>query len=168
MGPGDSTSGRHPTGRSSLSRPAIGFELALARLRVRIESACAAQPSADWPARLLAGIRAGLAFAAADPAAANRLTNDTRDTGATGEERHERLIAYLVECLRPGRELSGADRPLPDDVERVIAGRIVALVGDRLARGCEDELLMAGGEEAIELALAPYVGSAAARRLARG
>lgn len=145
---------------------AMAFETAFARLKVCVEHACAAEVSTDWPARLLAGIRAGLAFAAADPAAANRLTNDTLGTGAAGEERHERLLAYLVERLRPGRELSGEDRALPDDVERVIAGRIVALVGRRLAYGCEDELLTAGGEEAIEFALAPYVGSAAAGRLA--
>ena len=50
---------------------ADAFETAFARLQVRIETACAAE--AGWPAQVAAGIRAALAFAAAEPASAARL-----------------------------------------------------------------------------------------------
>ncbi|HXV06332.1 MAG TPA: hypothetical protein VFP23_10560 [Solirubrobacterales bacterium] len=44
---------------------ANAFEAAFARLRVRVETACAAQP--EWPEQVAAGVRAALQFAAADP-----------------------------------------------------------------------------------------------------
>lgn len=131
------------------------FEIAFARLKVRVERACAAGGQADWETRLRAGIRAGFAFAAADPAAANCLTNDTLDSGEVGEENHERLMAYLVECLRPGRELQGKEKRPPEAIERAIAARMVAVVGQRLAYGEAEEMRMAG-EEAVEFALARY------------
>src|SRR6185312_7385665 len=81
------------------------FEAAFARLQVVIEEACRAP--AAWPQKVARAIDAGLRFAAADPLAAQALTNEALAHGVDGIARHERLIAYLREGLVPGR----AERP---------------------------------------------------------
>jgi hypothetical protein len=77
------------------------FESAFAGLQILIEEACAAQR--EWPPKVAAAVRVGMLFAAADPAAAQLLTNDALAGGREGIVRHERLIAYLREGLAPGR-----------------------------------------------------------------
>lgn len=61
------------------------FQAAFARLQIRVETACAAEPA--WPERVAAAIRAALAFAAAHPDDAGLLTNDAMAAGREGIER---------------------------------------------------------------------------------
>ena len=139
------------------------FEAAFARLQVRLEEACAR--SADWPAGIAAAIRAILEFAAADPSAANTLTNEAMAAGPDGIARRERLLAYAGERLERGRRMRPHARELPRVTEHALAGGVVALVGERVATGRAAEL-PALAPEAIQFVLTPYLGADEARRVA--
>jgi len=140
------------------------FEAAFARLQVTILEACGR--ARDWPAQVAAGVRAGLEFAAADPAAAAVLTTGALARGADGIARHERLVVYLGERLREGRELSADGDRLPAVLERALAGGVVTLVSQRLDRGGAADLL-ALTPEVVQFLLTPYLGAERARRIAQ-
>jgi hypothetical protein len=139
------------------------FESALARLQIRIETACAAE--AEWPAQMAAGIRAALGFAAAEPSAAEVLTNEAMAGGKAGFARYDRMIDHFAEALRPGR----AERPegewLPEITEKTMVGGVAMLVAQRLNFGRHAEL-PALAPEAVQFVLTPYLGAADARRVA--
>ena len=141
---------------------ATGFETSFARFQIRVEEACAEQP--DWPTRIAAAIRVGIRFAAADPDAANLLTNEALASGADGIARHRRLLAYVAGGLAFGREECPGD-DLPQLTEQALAGGLVGLVAERLDRGAAAEL-PALAAEAIQFALTPYLGREEAKRIA--
>jgi hypothetical protein len=138
------------------------FEAAFARLQILIEEACRAHR--EWPQKVMAAIDAGLRFAAADPAAAQTLTNEALAQGVDGIARYERMIAYLREGLAPGRAERPEGEPLPDVTEQAMASGLVMLVAQRVDRGKQGDLPALAGE-AIQFVLTPYLGSAEARRL---
>ena len=150
---------QHPDG------PDDSFDSAFARLQIRIETACASEP--DWPAGVAAGIRAALAFAAADPVAAQVLTNDAMAEGKVGFSRYDRMIEYFAAALQPGR----AERPhgdrLPEITEKTMVGGVAMLVAQRLNFGRHVELPRLASE-ATQFVLTPYLGAAEARRVAYG
>lgn len=139
------------------------FEAAFARLQIHIEDACLREPSHRWAARVAAGIRAGLEFAAINPAAANRLTNEAL-ASHDGIARYHRMVAYLGERLRDGRAQSRDGDRLPPTLERALVGGVVMLVAQRLAQGNEEDL-PALAPEATEFVLIPYLGADEARRV---
>jgi hypothetical protein len=142
---------------------ADAFEPALARLQIRIETACASE--SGWPAEVAAGIRAALAFAAAEPDAAEVLTNEAMAGGKDGFARYDRMIDHFAAALRPGR----AERPegewLPAITEKTMVGGVAMLVAQRLTFSRQAEL-PALAPEAIQFVLTPYLGAADARRVA--
>lgn len=142
---------------------AFAFDSAFAALQVRIESACAA--ASEWPDRVAAGIRAAFDWVAAEPAAAQLLTNDALAGGSAGYERYERMVAYVAELLAPGRKRAAHGERLPEITERAMASGVAMLVAQRLSLGQQAELPGIAGE-AIQFVLTPYLGSAAARRVA--
>jgi hypothetical protein len=142
---------------------ADAFESAFARLRIRVETACASQ--SDWSLGAAAAIRAALEFAAGDPAAARALTSDALAAGRPGFAHYERLVSYLCDLLLPGRaERSDAER-LPRETERALAGGVAMLVAQRVDLGRHAEL-PALAPEAIQFVLTPYLGIDEARELA--
>ena len=141
------------------------FEPAFARLQVRIETACAAET--DWPAKVAGGIRAALAFAAADPVAAGVLTNEAIAAGRDGFARYDRMIEHFADALRPGREEGPDGAQLPEITEKTMAGGVAMLVAQRLSIGRHTELV-ALAPEAIQFVLTPYLGAGGARRVAYG
>jgi hypothetical protein len=138
------------------------FEAAFARFQVVIEEACRTQ--SEWPWKVVAAIDAGLRFAAANPPAAQTLTNEALAHGVDGIARHERLIAYLREGLLPGRDERPEGERLPEITEHAMASGVVMLVAQRVDRGKERELPGIAGE-AIQFVLTPYLGADEARRL---
>ena len=142
---------------------ANAFEASFARFQVRVEEAYAGPP--DWPLRMAAAIRAALEFAAADPVAANTLTNEALAAGRDGIARRERLLAYAGRALAAGREERPQGPALPQLTEQALAGGIAALIAERLAGGHSAEL-PALAPEAIQFALTPYLGAAEAKRIA--
>jgi hypothetical protein len=141
----------------------FAFDSAFAGLQVRIESACAG--AGDWPEQVAAGIRAAFEWVAADPAAAELLTNGALAAGVPGFERYERMVAYAAELLAPGRERAKHGERLPEITERAMASGVAMLVAQRLSLGQAAELPSIAGE-AIQFVLTPYLGSAEARRVA--
>jgi hypothetical protein len=142
---------------------AYAFDSAFAALQVRIESACAV--ASDWPEQVAAGIRAAFEWAAAEPTAARLLTNDALAGGSAGFERYERMIGYAAELLEPGREQATHGERLPKITERAMASGVAMLVAQRVALRKQAELPGIAGE-AIQFVLTPYLGAAAARRVA--
>lgn len=142
---------------------AFAFDSAFAAMQVRIESACAA--AGGWPERVAAGIRAAFEWAAAEPPAAQLLTNDALAEGSAGFERYERMIAYVADLLAAGREQATHGKRLPRITERAMASGVAMLVAQRLALGKQAELPEIAGE-AIQFVLTPYLGSVEARRVA--
>jgi hypothetical protein len=139
------------------------FDSTFAQLQLTILDAC--EHEDRWPAKVAAAIRAGLEFVAADPAAAQVLTNDALAHDAEGFACHDRFIVYLAQQLLPGR----AERPegahLPEITERFMAAGVVMLVAHRLDQGREGEL-PALAPEAIQFVLTPYLGAEEARLVA--
>ena len=141
---------------------ASAFEGAFAALQVELEEAWAAQPV--WPLQVAAAVRAGLRFAAADPGAAQALTNEALAAGPEGIARHERLIAYLRGGLALGRRERPENDRLPEITEQAMASGIVMLAAQRVDRGRAAEL-PALAPEAIQFVLTPYLGAEEARRV---
>jgi hypothetical protein len=141
----------------------FAFDSAFAALQVRIESACAA--AGEWPEQVAAGIRAAFDWAAAEPTAAQLLTNDALAGGSAGFERYERMIAYVAELLEPGRDRAMHSDRLPQITERAMASGVAMLVAQRLALRKQAEL-PAIADEAIQFVLTPYLGGREARRVA--
>ncbi len=139
------------------------FEAAFARLQVVVEEAYVSR--AAWPAQVAAAIRAGLEFAAADPGAANLLTNEALAHGRDGIARYHRLIEYAAGLLAPGRNESPEGALLPEILEYAIASGIATLVAQRVDQGRTSEL-PALVPDAVQFALTPYLGSEAARQIA--
>ncbi len=139
------------------------FEAAFARLQVTVLEACAEAP--DWPEKVALGVRAGLAFAAADPTAAQALTNEALAHGGEGVARYERLVSYLGERLHPGRDERRGGRELPGITERAMAGGVLTLVSQRIDQGRAGELTELA-PEAIQFVLTPYLGASEAKSVA--
>lgn len=139
------------------------FDTALAALQVRIETACAEQ--GDWATQIAAAIGAALAFAAADPAAAQVLINGALAAGRAGYARYARMLAYFGEGLLPGRALAAEGSQLPEALELAMVGGLAGLIAQRLAQDRAAEL-PALAAEAIQFVLTPYLGIEAASRAA--
>lgn len=115
-----------------------------------------------WAAGVAAAIREGLAHAAADPAAARRLTLPA--SGRRGGDPNGYAVA--VDELS-ARLLDGAP-PLPD-AERAARNVVVRVARQMLLHleTCPDEPVTEIAPDLIVFVLTPYVGLATARRLAR-
>lgn len=147
---------------------ADAFTAAFIRLQVTIDRACAAQRAGrdyDWPAQAAAAITTALDWAAADPIAANLLTNEALSAGGQGIARYRRLVDDLARRLYEGREQRPGSGALPPITERALVGGIVFLVAQYLDRGQAAELPEVA-PEAIRFVLAPYLGVDEAMRVA--
>jgi hypothetical protein len=142
---------------------ADAFESAFARLRIRIETACAGEP--DWAAGTVAGIQAALDFAAGDPVAVGVLTTDALAGGKAGFARYDRMISYLGKLLLPGRAERPGGESLPAETERALTGGIAMLVAQRIDLNRHGELPELAAE-ASQFVLTPYLGIAEARKVA--
>lgn len=139
------------------------FAAAFAHLQVRVETACAAERG--WAAQVAAGVGVALRFAAAEPAAADLLTNVAVASGPEGHARYERMLDHFSERLRAGRSERAWGEDLPEITEKAMVGGLAMLVAQRLAIGRGAEL-PAATAEAIQFVLTPYLGAQEARRVA--
>jgi len=142
---------------------ATAFEAAFARFQVGVEAACAGDE--DWPSGVAAAIGVALDFAAADPTAADVLTNQAMAAGREGIACYRRLLSYVAGRLLPGRQARPHVKELPETTEQMIAGGLAALVAERVATGRAAEL-PAMTAEAVQFALTPYLGVEEAKRVA--
>jgi hypothetical protein len=145
---------------------ATAFDEAFARLRVRVERACLAEPDSDWPAQVSSGITAALDFAAAHPGDAQALTNDALAMGKDGFSHYDRMLSHFAAGLLPGRTERPDGELLPEITEKMMVGGLASLIAQRLDFGRHAEL-PALAPEAIQFVLTPYLGTDEARRVAR-
>lgn len=117
--------------------------------------------------RRRAGVRATLAFAAADPPSAWVLALASHAAGREGTDRYYRMLDYFGGLLAPGRDLHPELGPLPTVTERAMIGGLASLIATRLQLDRAAELPELA-PEAIQFVLTPYLDVAEARRIATG
>lgn len=115
----------------------------------------------EWPARIAAGICAGVDFAIAHPEIVQTLASDD-SPGAETLRRYESLIGRLAGFLQAGAP-AGSRLPVSTD-EALVAG-LAGLVGDHLRIGRSDRLVELRADLVL-LTLLPYLGFEEARQWA--
>jgi AcrR family transcriptional regulator len=120
---------------------------------------------AEWPEQICAALYSLFEMIAANPARARVGLVEIQAAGRKAYARYEEAIDGAAPMLREGRNLSAEAAALSDTLEEAILGGIAWILHQRLVRG---EFGGTGGllGEAIQIALAPYLGEAEARRLA--
>jgi hypothetical protein len=139
-------------------RPAAEFLPSFVALQDAVSRACAEQGA--WQAKVAAGIRAALEFAAADRAGAHALTIDARRQRLEGGDREQEVIGYFAALLAG---VAPAEKGLPISTDEGTIESIATVVRGHLIAGTT-ERLPGLAPELIYLALMPYMGLADARR----
>lgn len=135
------------------------FPRALDDLETAVLEACSAE--VEWPARVAAGVCAGVDFAIANPGIARDLAIDpASDVGYLS--RYERVVGRLAGFIRV---VAPSEARLPASTDEALIAGIVGVVGDHLRVGRLDRLAELR-PELVLLALLPYLGFAEARRWA--
>ena len=137
----------------------MAYPLALANLEAAVLDACAAEE--EWPARVAAGIYAGVDYAIANPEVAETLASDEAPATDT-LRRYESVVGRLAGFLRVSAPHDGR---LPVATDEALVAGIVGLVGDHLRIGRLDRLEELR-PELVLLTLLPYLGFAEAKRWA--
>ncbi|HEX6456342.1 MAG TPA: TetR/AcrR family transcriptional regulator [Solirubrobacterales bacterium] len=140
------------------------FEIVLSHLRGLIEEEI--EPIPDWPHRVVAGLRALLAFLAENPDLARLCLVDSVAAGFVVGERFREQVNGFVTLLEPGRAERANPRPLPDSTEEALVGALVSMLSRSLAFG--DAASLPGLlPDFAEFVLMPYLGPAEAHRIAQ-
>lgn len=139
------------------------YDDAAERLRREVRAACAEHE--QWPDRVCAGLAAGLAWLAGEPARANLLLVEGLRAGPQVYDRFLAMTDGFVPLLRDGAPAGpGSFGRLPQGADEAIVGGIASLLGRRVLAG-ETEDLVKMFPEVAEFALTPYLGAAEARRI---
>lgn len=121
----------------------------------------ACEGEGEWPARVAAGVLAGVDFVIAHPDAARMLTANAA-AEADCIPRYEQVIGRLAGMIRIDAPL---DRRLPGSTDEALVAGLVGLAGDYARIGRLDRL----GElrpELVLVILLPYLGFAEAQHWA--
>jgi hypothetical protein len=132
------------------------FAKALDRLEKVILDACASQDR--WPAKITAGVCAGVDFIAANPRIARELEIDPA-TNVGFRKRFDRIVSRLAGFIR---ETAPTVTPLSPRTCEALIGGMIGLVSDHLRVGRMQRLADLR-PELVLLALLPYVGFEEAR-----
>jgi hypothetical protein len=131
----------------------------LADLEEAVLGACRAE--AEWPARIAAGVYAGVDFAILNPEVLEAISSSL-------ESEAERLVGYeaLIGRLTGFLQIEApSGTRLPGSTDQALVGGIVGLVGDHLRLGRADRLVELR-PDLVLLVLLPYLGFAEAKRWA--
>jgi AcrR family transcriptional regulator len=119
----------------------------------------------SWPHRVRAGLAAFLEYVAEEPTIAKTCMVEALAAGPSSVKLYEEFQQVFVSLLRLGRDTSPHREELPETMEEAIVGGVFWIVYQRLLDA--DPAAVAGLlPELVEFALAPYLGSKAARELA--
>jgi AcrR family transcriptional regulator len=141
------------------------YDAAVARIHTAVTEACAAAPPA-WAERVRAGVLALLDLLAAEPALATIVLAEGLRVGRGIYDRYQAAIESYVSLLREGAP-PGPDGAVPPTADEAVIGGIASLLSRRVVAG-ETEGLAALAPEILEFALAPRLGTEAARRIISG
>jgi AcrR family transcriptional regulator len=143
------------------------YDTVMEQLRERVDGAY--QEQAEWPQAVRAGIAAMLAFLASEPNLARLSMVESLVAGPVVVERYDAAIRGLVPYLEAGREGCSPEvlSRLSPTTEEALVGGMVSLISRRIIadRTAELEQLL---PDLVEFALTPYLGSAAAAKVAQG
>lgn len=142
------------------------LDAVLAHLGERLTAA--AGTGRDWPDQVIAVLRAGLEFFAAEPDLARFCLVEPLAATTTIARRLREAVFAAAPYLRAGRALRPADaEQLPASTEDSVLGGLLTLASRAVVAG-EATALPALLPDLVEFALAPYLGPEPARDLARG
>jgi len=132
----------------------------------RAELAEAVDPDQPWPGQVCAALATLVAAVAADPGRARVGLVEVQAAGPAAFARYQAALDTAIPRLREGRALGEGPATVSDMLEEAVVGGVVWIVQRRLVRaeGADTAGLL---EEAVQIALSPYLGEAEARRLAR-
>jgi AcrR family transcriptional regulator len=142
------------------------YDTVMEELRERVSGAFDEQ--SDWPHAVRAGIAAMLGFLAAEPNLARLCMVEALVAGPVVVERYDAAIQSLVPYFKAGREGCPPEvlSRLSPTTEEALVGGMVSLISRRIIAGRTAELeeLL---PDLVEFTLTPYIGSAAAVKVAR-
>jgi hypothetical protein len=138
--------------------PTAEFLPSFVALQDAVRTACGRQ--AEWEAKVAAGIRAALEFAAAEPAAVHALTIDARRRAEEAGDRAEEVVQYFAEMLG---SVAPEEKRFPISTDEGAVESIAMVIRGQLLSGTT-EALPKLAPELTYLALMPYTGLAEARR----
>lgn len=141
-------------------RGSAEFLPSFAALQAAVRRACARQ--SEWQAKIGAGIRAALDFAATDPEAAHALTIEARRHGSRTDNRQKELVDHFAAEIAA---VAPAEERFAVSTNAGIVESIAQIVRGHLLSGKAEEL-PALVPALIYLALLPYCGMAEAQRWA--
>jgi AcrR family transcriptional regulator len=139
------------------------FERIVAETAEALASAAAGET--EWPRQIAAALACTLDLIVADPKRARVALVEVQAAGPAAYARYEEAIDRTVPKLREGRAFNPDTENLSATLEEAVLGGIVWIVHQRLVKGelKQSEPLL---EEAIQIALSPYLGDAEAKRVA--
>jgi hypothetical protein len=120
-------------------------------LEEAVLGACSSQ--AEWPARIAAGVYAGVDFAIAHPEIVESFSSEL-DGEAERVTRYEAIIGRFTRYLQAQAPVG---KRLPGSTDTALVGGIVGLVGDHLRLGRADRLAELR-PDLVLLVLLPYLG----------
>ncbi len=139
------------------------FDAVAGHIRELVAEAVEAAP--DWPHRAVAAAREVLAFLAAEPDLARLCLVEAQSAGPVVAARFHAAVREMVPPLQRGREERATERSLPETTEESTIGALVSLASRKVAAG-ETEQLEDLLPDFAQFILSPYLGPAAAERLA--
>jgi AcrR family transcriptional regulator len=141
------------------------YDAAVERARATVIETCRATPG-GWAERVRAGIVALLGLFAADSALATIVLAEGLRVGRGVYDRYQAAIEGYVVLLREGAP-PGPGGEVPPATDEAVVGGIASLLSRRIVSG-QTEGLPALAPDILEFALAPRLGTEAARRIISG
>jgi AcrR family transcriptional regulator len=140
------------------------YEAAIERLRRDVLQSCAEHREDPWPPRVRDALAALLKTLAADPALASLSLVEGLRAGRGVYDRYQAAVESFVAYLREGAPQGPGGDDVPEATDEAVVGGIASLLGRRVLAG-DAERIDGLLPEVLEFALAPYLGTAEARRI---
>lgn len=139
------------------------FDRIVEEAATALSSAIAAER--EWPRQMATALGRLLDLIVAEPKRARLALVEVQAAGPNAYAHYERAIARFAPKLREGRELSEEAAWLSKTLDDAILGGIIWIIHQRLVKGelGEVEAIL---DESIQISLSPFIGDAAAKRLA--
>lgn len=139
------------------------YEEGVARIQGHVRSACI-EATESWAQKVHSALTALLGILAAEPALASLMLVEGLRAGRGVNECYRAALESFVPFLRDGAPPAVGGERVPVETDEAVVGGVASLVGRRVLAGEAtglDTLL----PDALEFALTPYLGVAAARRI---
>jgi AcrR family transcriptional regulator len=139
------------------------FDAVLAHLEGLI--AAAVEPQPDWPRKVIAALRAALAFFAAEPDLARLCLIEPITASPSIATRFRAAVVSCIPYLQPGRAERTDASSLPESTEDSLLGGLIVLTARSLLAG-EPSSLEDLLPDLVDFVLSPYLGPDEAKKLA--